>query len=150
MAEMPIQQMRPRILVIDDDEGVRATLEIMLQESGFDVLMARDGNQGLGLFLAQPVDLVITDMLMPLKKGYEMISEIRRMNRLVPIIAMSGGSMAAKGNVLTAARKNGADRIIEKPFDYDDLKVLVRDLLPGRFGASDGVSAGELNTAGGG
>lgn len=150
MAEGRIQQVLPRILVIDDDEGVRATLEIMLQEAGLDVMMARDGNQGLDLFLAHPVDLVITDMRMPLKNGYEMIAEIRRMNPRVPIIAMSGGNMAAKGDVLTSARKNGADRIIEKPFDYDDLNALVRDLLPERFGASDGAAAGERNNAGGG
>lgn len=147
MAEARIQQVLPRILVIDDDEGVRATLEIMLQEAGLDVMMARDGNQGLDLFLAHPVDLVITDMQMPSKNGYEMIAEMRRTNPHVPIIAMSGGSMTAKGDLLTAVRKNGADRIIEKPFDYDDLNALVRDLLPGRFDASGDAAAAELNTA---
>ena len=149
MAETLTRRAMPRILVIDDDEGVRATLEIMLQEAGLDVLMARDGNQGLDLFLANPVDLVITDMQMPLKSGTQTISEIRRKDPRVPIIAMSGGSLTAKSDLLTAACKNGADRIIEKPFDYDDLSALVRDLLSGRTGASGGVAVGERNTAGG-
>ncbi len=148
MKKTPNQQTQPRILVIDDDEGVRTTLEIMLQEAGLDVLMARDGNQGLELFLAHPVDMVITDMLMPLKSGNETISEIRRRNPRVPIIAMSGGRMAEKGNRLAAARKNGADRVIEKPFDYDALSALVHDLLPRRFEASAGVGACARSTAG--
>lgn len=139
MAKIRTQHALPRILVIDDDEGVRATLEIMLQEAGLDVLMARDGNQGLDLFSAHRVDMVITDMQMPLKSGTQTISEIRRRDPRVPIIAMSGSGKEAKDGVLAAARKNGADRIIEKPFDYDDLSMLVRDLLPAWNGASEGA-----------
>lgn len=150
MAESRARQMPPRILVIDDDEGVRAALEIMLEEAGLDVLMAHDGTQGLDLFLAHPVDLVITDMLMPLKTGNEMIAEMRRKNPRVPIIAMSGGSLAAKSNLLTMAREAGADRFIEKPFDFDDLDALVRDLLPGRAGRAAGDAAGGRDASAGG
>jgi DNA-binding response OmpR family regulator len=132
----------PRVLVIDDDEGVRAALETMLNEAGLDVLMARDGRQGVELFLAHSVDMVITDMSMPLKGGNETIFEIRRRNPHVPIIAMSGRRPAAKDNLKTAAGKNGADRIIGKPFDCDELYALVGDLLPRWFDASAGRGAG--------
>jgi DNA-binding response OmpR family regulator len=149
MADTRNQNTMPRILIIDDDGGVRETLEIMLQEAGFNVLMARDGNQGLDLFLAHPVDLVITDMLMPLKSGDELISEMRHKNPHVPIIAMSGGSVTASGNPLTAARQNGADRIIGKPFDYDDLNAQIRELLPARAGGTVGAATDKQNTAAG-
>lgn len=122
----------PRVLVVDDDEGVRATIEILLADAGLEVICAGDVDQGIDLLAAHPVDLVITDMQMPARSGSEMIAEARRRNPRVPIIAMSGNSKMAE---------TGADRVIEKPFDCDELSVVVRALLPTRAGAAGGLRA---------
>ncbi len=124
----------PRILVIDDDESVRATLEILLGEIGAEVVMASDGRQGVELFAAVRADLVITDVQMPVMNGKQTIAAIRRMDERVPIIAMSGSNTPGKSTQSTSADEIGADRVIEKPFDYDDLNALVGALLP-RTGA---------------
>ena len=65
-----------RILVIDDDELVRFTLQTILEQENHDVTVANDGVEGTALFRAQPFPLVITDLYMPEKEGMETISEL--------------------------------------------------------------------------
>lgn len=149
MTQATSESPAPRILVIDDDEDVCTTLEILLADAGLEVLTARDGNQGLHLFSVHRVDLVITDMQMPLKSGNQTISEIRQKDPGVPIIAMSGSGKAARDGVLRAAVAIGADRVIEKPFDYDDLNALVRDLLGARPRAPEDADMAGSDGAGG-
>ena len=67
-----------RILVIDDDELVRFTLQKILEEENHEVIVAVDGKEGTALFAAQPFPLVITDLIMPEKEGMETIIELRR------------------------------------------------------------------------
>ena len=81
----------PRLLLIDDDDLVRAVLATALTRAGHAVVQAGDGRQGVRLFAAEPADLVITDLVMPDREGLEVITELRRGWPEVPIIAMSGG-----------------------------------------------------------
>lgn len=126
MTAVQDQSPPPRVLVVDDDEGVRATLEILFADAGIEVLTARDVTQGLDMFAAHRVDLVITDMQMPVAGGGEMISAIHRRSPGIPVIAMSGNSTISE---------TGADRMIKKPFDFDELSTLVQALLLGADGA---------------
>jgi DNA-binding NtrC family response regulator len=119
-------------LVIDDDDDVRSTLQVLIREAGCQSLLAADGNEGLRLLRARPVDLVMTDILMPELDGEEIISEIRRHDAAIPIVAMSGMIQAKGVQLLLAAEKLGATRVIGKPFDLDDVISLLRDLLPAR------------------
>ena len=80
----------PRILVIDDDEPIRIALRKMLESEGHEVVEASDGARGLRLFDEQPADLVIADILMPEKEGFEVIRELLVKKPDVKIIAMSG------------------------------------------------------------
>src|SRR5688572_234064 len=80
-----------RILVIDDDEQVRALLYEILDRAGFKVVEATNGVEGLKLYRAQPADLVITDLIMPEKEGVETILELRREFPDVRVVAISGG-----------------------------------------------------------
>jgi DNA-binding response OmpR family regulator len=66
------------ILVIDDDFYVREMLKTVLEDSGYDVLEAADGNIGVKLFSENKVDLIITDIIMPEKEGLETIQEVRK------------------------------------------------------------------------
>ena len=116
-----------QLLVIDDDPGMRAMLHEILQLPGYDVILAANGKEGLELFRSRKVDLVITDLYMPEKEGLETIKEIHRDSPEVPIIAMSGKQGGT--SLLPAARHFGAARIIEKPFNPQDLVTAVEEVL---------------------
>ncbi len=78
-----------RILLIDDDDALRGVIAQNLAMAGHTVLQAADGRQGVNLFHATPVDLVLTDLVMPGKEGVETIIELHRERPELPIIAMS-------------------------------------------------------------
>ena len=86
-----------RILLIDDDDSLRAMLGIYLARAGHTVIQAHDGQEGLELFPATAADLVITDMMMPKKDGLEVLRALRDNQPPVKIIAMSGGMPTAIG-----------------------------------------------------
>ena len=104
-------------------------LREVLEDDGFEVLSASDGLAGLMLMEAMPADVVITDIIMPEMGGNEAIFTLRREFPDTRIIAMSGGGRKAEMSFLKMAQKQGADAIIEKPFDLDKLVELVRAVL---------------------
>lgn len=118
-----------RILVIDDEPQARRMLHIFFQRLGYDVLEAEDGVSGLNLLKDNPVDLIITDILMPNKEGLETITEIRELNSTVKIIAMSGGGRLGNTDYLDIARRFGADAAFAKPLDLNDLEAAITALL---------------------
>ncbi len=125
----------PRILVIDDDENVQDILSRMLTKRGYEVLVANNGNEGIQRFrqesnLDNPVDLVVTDLLMPEKEGLETILELRREFAGIKIIVMSGGGgFGEPGNMLHAARKLGAQYSFQKPIPRSDFLAAVKTLV---------------------
>jgi len=119
-----------RILIIDDDEQVRTVLQKMLIRAGHEVVSAANGKQGIRIFKANPNDLVITDLLMPVMPGSRLISILRQEHPNVKIIAISGGgSMNQPGSYLTLARDLGAQQILTKPINFEDLKTAVEEVL---------------------
>ena len=117
-----------RILIIDDDDDLRSVIAQNLELAGHTVLQAADGRQGVNLFHAAPVDLVLTDLVMPGKEGVETIIELHRENPLLPIIAMSGG-MPRSSMYLEIAAKLGARRTLAKPFTPEDLLKSIDQVL---------------------
>lgn len=105
-----------RVLVIDDDELVLTMLESALLAAGHKVITATDGDQGLRALRRHPVDIIVTDIIMPGKEGIETIIEIRRLSPTIPIIAISGGGLHAGRLYLEAAARLGATRTLAKPF----------------------------------
>src|SRR5947207_15792656 len=79
------------MLVIDDDQEVRATLAAILQQASYPVVEARHGRAGLAAYQARPRAVVMTDLLMPEQEGLETILALRRLDPHVKILAMSGG-----------------------------------------------------------
>ncbi len=118
-----------RILIIDDDFFVRDMLERLMRKAGFDVETAENGDDGLTLHRRNPVDLVITDILMPEKEGLETITEFRRFFPRVKVIAISGGGQIGPANYLKMAKLLGADRTFAKPMDTSQLLSSVEELL---------------------
>ena len=132
----------PRLLVIDDDDLVRAALTDMLQTAGFEVVTASNGRLGLEMLDSTPVDAIITDILMPEQEGLETIREARRRFPDVRILAISGGGTGAGGvetQLLRFAESFGADQTLPKPFTASQLVAAVRALLANR-GGREGLS----------
>jgi DNA-binding NtrC family response regulator len=119
-----------RILVVDDDDQIRALLRVTLEREGHEVVEAADGNIALTLYHQSPADLVITDIIMPEKEGIEMIMELRRSDPEVKIIAISGGGSMNPVSYLKWASEFGAQRSFTKPIDREDLLTAVGELLP--------------------
>jgi DNA-binding response OmpR family regulator len=119
-----------KILVIDDDHAVRRTICENLSESGYDVLDAADGDQGLNLIDPEaPPSLVVTDIIMPRKEGLETIIEIRKKFPQIKLIAISGGGRTRSTDFLALAKRLGSDAIIPKPIDMDQLEKTIKSLV---------------------
>jgi len=118
------------ILIVDDDDALRTLLKRVLVRGGYTTLEAGNGREALDLLRAQPVDLMITDLFMPQQDGLETILALRRMNRKLPIIAMSGGGSAAQFDMLRTASLLGAARVLMKPFRAEEVLAAIHELLP--------------------
>lgn len=117
------------ILVIDDDASVREVVSEMLRLEGHEVTIAENGSDAIPLLSTHDFDLVITDLIMPEKEGIETISEIRRTDRRIPIVAISGGGRLGPGDYLETARYIGADATLAKPFARQELLATIETLL---------------------
>jgi PAS domain S-box-containing protein len=118
-----------RILVVDDEPGVRSYLRAVLVKGGYEVSEAGDGKEALRLALAEPPELVITDLVMPEQEGIETIQALRLRLPEVAIIAISG---AFGGQFLSMAKTLGADLVLDKPVSAEVLLANVAEVLTRR------------------
>ena len=116
-----------RVLLVDDDREIVESLRIALEAKGYEVLIARDGNQGLALAERENPDLMILDMMMPRRSGFLVLERIRRTRpvplRIIMITANEGSRHKAYAELL------GVDDYIRKPFAMDRLMASVDRLL---------------------
>lgn len=116
-----------RILLVDDDAEIIESLRFALEAKGYEVLVARDGNQGLALAEREDPDLVILDMMMPKRSGFLVLEKLRRTRpipmRVIMITANEGSRHKAYAEML------GVDDYIRKPFPMDRLIESVNRLL---------------------
>jgi DNA-binding response OmpR family regulator len=117
------------ILVIEDDDQIRALLRQILKKEGHEVLEAHEGKKGLRMYRENRPDLVITDMIMPGKDGVETIRELRRWNPDVRIIVVSGGGLISSDFYLDLARRMGVFLTVNKPFTRTEILNAVNRLL---------------------
>jgi DNA-binding response OmpR family regulator len=126
-AENPQAAPRKKILLVDDDREIVESMRIALDASGFEVLVARDGNQGLAMVEREDPDLVVLDMMMPKRSGFLVLEKLRRTRpvpvRVVMITANEGSRHKAYAETL------GVDDYIRKPFAMDRLLESVTRLL---------------------
>ena len=107
------------ILIIDDEEGVRALLRTTLEAAGYAVTEASNGRIGLDLYRLKPTDLIITDILMPELNGLDLMLELTREFLHAKVIAISG--RGGEDNVLDVATLLGARRTLQKSFSMTQL-----------------------------
>ena len=112
------------ILVIDDEDAVRALLRTVLEKAGYEVTEAPNGRLGLAAYRERHAELVIADILMPEMNGLDMILELTRAFLNVKVIAISGAPDAK--NTLDAAKLLGVRHTLRKPFSMDALLKTVQ------------------------
>jgi YesN/AraC family two-component response regulator len=110
-----------RILLIDDEELIRLTLEDALEYAGYEVETAVNGEDGYQQQKAKPFDIIITDILMPVKEGIQTIKQIHAEWPDTPIIAISGGGKNHNTDYLNTALEIGARQVLSKPFTEEDM-----------------------------
>jgi two component, sigma54 specific, transcriptional regulator, Fis family len=110
------------ILISDDDESLRRVIEYNLSNRGYRLLLASNGEDALNIFKSEDVDIVVTDIKMEKMDGLELLENIKRLNSNALVIMIT-----AYGSVETAvkAMKLGAYDYITKPFDRDELQIMI-------------------------
>jgi len=117
-----------KILIADDEPNIVAALEFLLQQSGYEVLVAKNGEEALKLVEAFIPDLVLLDVMMPLKSGYEVCQRIRERadSARIKIIMLSAKGRDVEVNKGIAF---GADLYVTKPFSTRELMAKIKGLL---------------------
>jgi DNA-binding response OmpR family regulator len=129
---LDVQSQAQRVLVVDDEDGLREWLADILEARGHHVFTAKDGVEAKKLAQRQPLDLMITDISMPNEEGLGIICSFRKAHPEVKIIAMSGSNPEA----LIDAKLLGAKAALSKPFTSEMVLKCIRDLLPRTSGTS--------------
>lgn len=115
-----------KMLVVDDDRGMKEFLQIMLEKDGHAVSCAGGGTEALNLCRKNRFDLVLTDLKMPKVNGIDLLQEIKTISPETAVILITA---FASGETALAAMREGAFDYLEKDFDIDELKAVLRDAL---------------------
>lgn len=122
-----------KILIVDDDSAVQATIRLLLERAGHSVVVAGDGRKGLAIFEAEEFDLLFLDIFMPGMDGLETMRLVHQQQPLTPIIVISGRPLpsdASSGpDFLAIATKRGAVSSLQKPFKPAALLAAVANCL---------------------
>jgi len=117
-----------KILIIDDEEDIQKLLKIRLEQEGFFVVTAGDGETGMKTLGAENFDLVLLDIMMPKVDGYSCLKDIRRMQKTkdIPVLMMSGKEEEKVRDLFAFQKISG---YLEKPFELDSLVEKIKDIL---------------------
>jgi two-component system response regulator YesN len=114
-----------RVLVVDDDPGVRAFLAEFLEQQDLAVRTAQNGAQALAIFRMESFDFIVSDLQMPGMSGLEVAAAVRRTHPHIPIALVTGAVHALNTEAL---RQAGVTRVFQKPFDLEALTSWIRSL----------------------
>lgn len=127
---------KPRILVVEDEESMLAGLEYALAREGYEVALARDGAAALQELRARAPDLVLLDVMLPRRSGFDVLGQLRREGRQVPVILLT-----AKSQEIDKVHgfDLGADDYVTKPFSLVELLARIRARLRRRAAGGEDV-----------
>ncbi|MCW5553637.1 MAG: response regulator [Verrucomicrobiae bacterium] len=113
-----------RILVVDDDAGVRESVQKVLREAGYESLAAADGAEALERLKLRKVDLLLLDLGLPAKNGWVLLGQVQHAYPRLPVIVITGQT-----NQQSAAYESGARLLMEKPLDAQRLLDTIQKVL---------------------
>ena len=120
-----------KILVIDDEVGIRDLLDTILRRKGYDVVLAESGAKGLELFRRERPDVIVLDLIMPGMDGLTVLQQVRSLNPKQPVIILTG---AGTPETVRQVRALGVTEFVQKEFSLhllgDALKRLLKDPAP--------------------
>lgn len=117
---------KPLILAVDDEENIRNLITYTFEEHNLEVMTAENGKAAITILENNPIDVIITDLLMPTMTGLALIREMKKRKSSIPIIIIT-----AYGNteMVKEIIAEGVFRLIEKPLDFDILVPIVQDAI---------------------
>jgi CheY-like chemotaxis protein len=115
---------RPRVLLVDDDRSVLDALGAVIESEGFELVRAADGHEALVRFRLRKIDIVLLDLNMPVKGGWETLERLTTINPLLPIIVIT-----ARSDAYPIALARGVAVLMQKPLDISLLLESMRELL---------------------
>ncbi len=117
------QEMRKQeVLIVEDEIHIAEALAFLVEDAGYRVRLAHNGKDALESILANPPDLIISDLMMPVMDGAQLLRELRSRNVQVPVVLMSTAGQAHIAGM-------GADATMSKPFDLQDVETLLQRFL---------------------
>jgi two-component system, OmpR family, response regulator len=121
-----METVKSKVLLVEDDPSLGPLLQEYLEAKGFETKLASDGKSGSDVFFKETFDLVLLDVMMPIKDGYTLAKEIRLVDKNIPIIFLTAKSM--KEDTIEGFNA-GADDYITKPFSMEELMARVTAVL---------------------
>jgi DNA-binding NtrC family response regulator len=127
--------MKKRVLVADDDSSIRESLKKLLEQTGYEVSLAANGSETLRKLRSEPTDLLLLDLEMPRRDGWDVLEEVGNQNTSVPILLITG-----RGDDLHTKRIPGSCGLLEKPVKAELLLEWIAQLVK----TEDGVELKEV------
>ena len=121
--------MQRKILVAEDNADTREALRLLLETQGYAVRAAEDGDEAIRLQKSEPADVLVTDLFMPGRDGFETLTAFRDNFPDTKIVVISGGAPRLRGSYLESARMVGADATLQKPVMPADLFRVIDGLF---------------------
>ncbi len=118
-----MEDKKKRVLIVEDNEGIRKLLTLELKLKGYDTIAAQDGREGISRAETGEPDILLLDLNLPIMNGLELLNKLRKFSR-VPVIAISSHTEMGQEALLL-----GADSFIAKPFDPEKLVEKIKELL---------------------
>lgn len=118
-----MEEKKKRVLIIEDNVGIRKLLTLELRIKGYDIIVAQDGQEGINKAENSAPDILLLDLNLPIMNGLDLLSKLREFSR-VPVIAISSHTDMGRQALLL-----GANIFIAKPFDPDKVAEIIQDLL---------------------
>ena len=124
-AEVFVMENKPKILIVDDEENICELVRLYIEKEGFDAIIANDGQEAVAKFNKEKPDLILLDIMLPIKDGWQVCREIRAQSK-VPIVMLT-----AKGETFdkVLGLELGADDYVVKPFEPKELIARIRAVL---------------------
>ena len=127
--------MNKQILVIDDEEAVRKSFQLALEDSGYIVETADCGNTRISKFKRTKYDLIFLDLKMPDKNGADVLREIREINKTIPIYIVTAFHEEFLDKLESARKDNLHFELMQKPLGMEEINLIVNSILKDSLGS---------------